>query len=120
MNPDILFLFGGKPAAFSLYQQLEAQLLERYPDLRIKVAKTQVSFSNRYLFAAASLPRRKKEDHLLVTFGLGYQKISPRIFSSTEAARGRWTHHVAVKSAGELDADLFGWLDEAYAFSAVK
>ena len=91
MNPDILFLFGGKPAAFSLYQQLEAQLLERYPDLRIKVAKTQVSFSNRYLFAAASLPRRKKEDHLIVTFGLGYQKY-PRAFSPQPRPRADAGH----------------------------
>ena len=104
-KPDIetLSFFEGRPAALSLYQGLAA-----------------ISFYGRYLFAAASLPKRKKEDHLVVTFGLGYQKESPRIFSSTEAARNRWTHHVAVRTAAELDDELFGWLEEAYQFAAVK
>lgn len=121
-EPDIdtLFFFEGKPVALSLYQPLAAHLLAQLPDVRIKVSKTQISFYGRYLFAAASLPKRKKEDYLVVTFGLGYQKESPRIFSSTEAARGRWTHHAAVRAAAELDAELFGWLREAYEFAAVK
>lgn len=117
---EILFFFEGRPAALSLYQGLAARLLAQLPDVRIKISKTQISFYGRYLFAAASLPKRKKEDHLVVTFGLGYQKESPRIFSSTEAARNRCTHHVAVRTAAELDDELFGWLREAYEFAAVK
>lgn len=120
MNPDILRLFEGKPAALALYEQLEMKLLQQFPEARVKAAKTQVSFANRYIFAAASRPKRKKEDHLVVSFGLGYEKHSPRIFCAVEAARNRWTHHVAVQSAQELDAELLGWLREAYEFSAAK
>ena len=56
----------------------------------------------------------------MVSFGLGYEKRSPRIFCAAEAARNRWTHHVAVRTPEELDAELFGWLDEAYGFAAAK
>lgn len=120
MDSDILFLWEGRPLALALYAQLEGRLLERYPGMQIRTTKTQVSFSNRYIFALASPPKRKKEDHLVVSFGLGYEKRSPRIFCAAEAARNRWTHHVAVRTPEELDAELFGWLDEAYAFSAAK
>lgn len=121
-GPDIdtLFFFEGRPNALDLYEALLRELTARFPQMRVKTAKTQISFSNRYLFAAASLPKRKREDHLVVTFGLGYEKHSPRIFSSVEAARGRWTHHVAVREAHELDGELFGWLEEAYTFAMVK
>lgn len=120
MNIDILSLFEGRPSAFALYAQLEAQLLERYPEMLIKTSKTQVSFANRYIFAVASPPKRKKEDHLVVSFGLGYEKRSPRVFCASEAAQNRWTHHVAVRSPEELDAELSGWLEEAYVFAAAK
>ncbi len=120
MHPDILFFFNEKPAALAVYQQLEAALLKRFPETCIRVTKTQISFSNRYLFAAASLPKRKREDSLIVSFGLGYRKLSPRIFCASEAARNRWTHHVAVRDPSGLDDELFGWLAEAYTFSAVK
>lgn len=120
LDIDTLFFFEGRPTALSLYQGLAVRLLAQLPDVRIKISKTQISFYGRYLFGAASLPKRKKEDHLVVTFGLGYQKESPRVFSSTEAARNRWTHHVAVHTAAELDDELFGWLREAYEFAAVK
>lgn len=121
-KPDIdtLFFFEGKPTALFLYQQLAARLLAHLPDMHVKISKTQISFYGRYLFGAASLPKRKKEDYLVVTFGLGYQKESPRIFSSTEPTRNRWTHHVAVHIAAELDDELFGWLREAYEFAEVK
>lgn len=120
MDIDALFLFDGKPAALELYSQLEAQLLQQFPEMRIKATKTQVSFANRYIFALASRPKRKRDDHLVVSFGLGYEKQSPRIFCASEAARGRWTHHVAVHSPQDLDEELMEWLREAYAFSAAK
>lgn len=120
MNSDILALFEGKPVALELYTLLEERLLEQYPGISVRVTKTQASFSNRYIFAVASRPKRKKEDHLVVTFGLGYEKRSPRIFYATEAARNRWTHHVAVRAAGEFDDELLGWLREAYEFAAAK
>ena len=118
MYPELLF--EGRPAALALYARLEERLLAEFPETRVKTTKTQVSFSNRYIYAVASPPKRKKDDHLVVTFGLGYEKQSPRVFCAVEAARNRWTHHVAVRGEEELDAELFGWLREAFEFAQFR
>ncbi len=122
---DILMFFDKMPGALSLYEAFEARVLAEVPDVTIKIAKTQISFSNKRMFACASmLPVRKAKDRpktfLTVTFGLREQKVSPRIDAATEAAPNRWTHHVMVTSAEELDEELMGWIKEAAAFSAAK
>lgn len=124
MDMDTLFFFDGRPAAMEIYTALEEKLRAAFPDVRVKVQKTQISFGNKYGFAFASLPRRKNragsKDYLIVSFGLGAPVESPRIFVKTEAYRNRWTHHVEVSSAEELDGELMGWIREAYEFSAAK
>lgn len=39
---------------------------------------------------------------------------------SVEAYPNRWTHHVILESASDLDETLLGWIDEAYSFSQCK
>lgn len=94
------------------------------PELSVKVQKSQVSFYGRHLFAAASLPLRRKKDWpkhcLIVTVGLGRRLESPRVAVAVEPYPGRWTHHVLVSEAGELDGELLSWLREAYEFSELK
>ena len=57
---------------------------------------------------------------MTVTFGLSYQKDSPRIDAATEPYPNRWTHHVMVGSEEEIDIELMGWIREAAEFSANK
>lgn len=59
MDMDTLFFFDGRPAAMEIYTALEEKLRAAFPDVRVKVQKTQISFGNKYGFAFASLPRRK-------------------------------------------------------------
>ena len=121
---DELLFFDRLPRFRPVYEALKDALAARCPELTVRVSKTQISFRSRYVFAAASLPyRRKKEwpkEYLMVSFGLPAQKKSPRIAASAEAYPGRWTHHVLVERPEDLDAELLGWLDEAYRFSLVK
>ena len=125
MNSDILFLFGEHLEALPMYEKLEEQILTGIPDVKIKVAKTQITFANKRGFAFVSFNpcRRGKERPevwMTVTFGLGYRKESPRIDVATEPYPGRWTHHVMVGSAEEIDEELMEWIREAAAFSAGK
>lgn len=125
MNSDILFFFGTHMGALPLYEQLEEQILAHISDVKIKVAKTQITFANKRGFAFVSFnPCRKAKDRpevwITVTFGLGYQKESPRIDVATEPYPGRWTHHVMVSSREEIDEELLGWIQEAACFSASK
>ena len=125
MNTDILFFFNDHMAALPLYEWLEGLILEQIPDVKIKVSKTQISFSNKRSFTFVSFNpcRRAKERPnvwMTVTFGLSYQKDSPRIDAATEPYPNRWTHHVMVGSEEEIDIELMGWIREAAEFSASK
>ena len=125
MNNDILFFFGEHMDALPIYERLENAILVRIPDVKIKVAKTQIIFAKRYGFAFVSFnPCRKAKDRpavwMTVTFGLGYRKESPRIDDATEPYPGRWAHHVMVGTPDEIDEELLGWIKEAADFSAAK
>jgi len=125
MNADILFFFNAHMDALPLYERLEGLILEQIPDVKIKVSKTQISFSNKRGFAFVSFnPCRKAKDRpdvwMTVTFGLSYRKDSPRIDVATEPYPNRWTHHVMVGNVAEIDGELMGWIREAAEFSASK
>ena len=121
---DVLFFFDGNPRELALFEELFGLMEQAFPETSVKVQKTQISFYGRHLFAAASLPLRRRRDWpkecLLVTFGLGYRKCSPRIAVATEPYPGRWTHHVVISDLSLPDDELTGWLREAWDFAESK
>ena len=121
---DAMLFFEKNPGAFSLYQALYQAMLERFAQVTVRVQKTQISFYNPRMFAAVSIPpmARKKAavPCITVSFGLGFRLNSPRIWQAAEPYPGRWTHHVLVTQAQQIDGALLDWLDQAYAFSLSK
>ena len=72
---DELFFFDAKPTALPLYEAFRESVVARWPDTRIEVKKTQISFFDRRMFAAVSFtPVRRAKDRpdpfLTITFGL--------------------------------------------------
>ena len=125
MDTDTLLFFAGQPEALALYEILEGQILSRIANVKIKLAKTQITFANPKGFAFVSfLPvrraKRRPPVYLTVTFGLGYRKESSRIDAATEPYPNRWTHHVMISKPEEVDEELLSWIVEAAAFSAAK
>ena len=124
MHPDELLFFDKMPAMLPVYARLREQLEAAYPDLGIRVGKSQISFCNRYGFAAASLPWRRVKgwpaEYLLVSFGLARRLDDPRIAQAVEPYPNRWTHHVLVQTPEEVDETLLRWIDEAYWFAQSK
>lgn len=125
MNTDILFFLNDHMDALPLYEHLEARITTQIPDVKIKVSKTQISFSNKHGFAFVSfLPCRKAKERpdiwMTVSFGLNYRKESPRIDVASEPYPNRWTHHMMVGSEEEIDGELMSWIREAAEFSAGK
>lgn len=125
MNEDILFFFDKMPEAVPLYEALEKRILSEIDKVSIRVQKTQITFTNPKVFGCVSQLRvRRKSEmpevYIVVTFGLGYRRESPRIAVSTEAHPNRWTHHVVVSQLEEIDDELIGWMKEAAEFSASK
>ena len=125
MTSEELLFFNEMPDALPIYEAFRNRVTEEIPDVRIDVKKTQISFSNKRMFACVSFikARRAKDrpsPYLVVTFGLVHQAQSPRIDVATEAYPNRWTHHVTVGTPEEIDDELMAWVREAAAFSAGK
>lgn len=125
MDDKLLQFFDQMPEALPPYQKFEREVLSRVEDVHIKVQKTQITYSNRHVFACVSFAKVRKAKerppvYIVVTFGLAYKKESPRIDIATEPYPNRWTHHVLVSEEEQIDEELLGWVEEAAAFSAAK
>ena len=125
MDSAVLFFFEKDPAALLLYEAFERAVRELVPDGGIKVQNKQIKNTNPKVFAAVSLrPARRKaerpEHYITVTLGLNRRLDSPRVDAASEPYPARWTHHLMISSAGEIDGELLGWVAEAAAFSASK
>ena len=122
MDRDTLMFFAQQSAAIPLYEALLEAVTREYPDTKIKVQKSQISFYNRHMFACVSFLRVKKKrelpnPYLTVTLGLPYPLTSPRVAVKTEPYPGRWTTHIVIGSPEEVDAELLTWVAEAYQFA---
>ena len=118
ISVDELFFFHAKPAALPLYESFRESVIAKWPDTRIETRKTQISFFNRYMFAAVSFtPVRRAKDRpdpfLTITFSLPYREESVRIDVVTEPYPNRWTHHVMIGTGEEIDDELLSWIAEA-------
>ena len=125
MNQDVLFFFDQHQTAFSLYETFADKIESRFPNTRMKVQKSQITFSNRHVYACVSFLRVKKkaelpDDYFVLTLGLPYPLESERVAVKTEPYPGRWTTHILISSISDLDEELFDWVDQAYEFSEKK
>ena len=124
-HPDTPLFFRESPLSLPLYLTLEERILAELPETRIRVQKTQISFSNRRNFAFASLlPARRAaarpSPFLTVTIGLPFRLDSPRVMLSTEPYPRRWTTHIPLLEPGDVDREHLGWIRGAYEFSSAK
>ena len=121
---DVLMFFEGRLRERALYEVLFARMEQAFPEASVKVQKSQISFYHKHLFAAASLPLRRKKDWpeecLVVTIGLARPLESPRAAVKVEPYPGRWTNHVLLSREEEADDELLGWLREARDFALTK
>lgn len=125
ISPDELLFFDGHSGALPLYDAFAETLFTRFPDTSVRVQKTQITFSNRHVYACVSFARVKKKEelpdpYLVVTLGLPFPLDSPRAAVKTEPYPGRWTNHILVSVPADLDGEFWGWVDQAYAFSENK
>lgn len=101
INQDVMFFFDKHQTAFSLYEVLADKIEARYPDTKMKVQKSQITFSNRHVYACVSYLKVKKkaelpDDYFILTLGLPYPLESVRVAVRTEPYPGRWTTHILI------------------------
>lgn len=124
-DADTLLFFDRHMDALPLYQAFEELLLDSFHVVNKRVQKTQITFSNRHVFACISFARVKRkaelpEGYMVVTLGLPDPLDSERVAVKTEPYPGRWTHHIVVSTPEELDEELLSWIETAYAFAEAK
>lgn len=122
---DTINFFTQHQGSYFLYELFQEKLLSSFPETRIKVQKSQISFNNRHLYACVSFLRVKKkvelpENYFVLTLGLPAPLESNRIAAKTEPYPGRWTTHFVISDPSDLDEELFGWIDQAYQFALTK
>jgi hypothetical protein len=78
--------------------------------LKIDAVKSSINLANqRRNFASITV----RKDHLRVGFLTDHEIHSERLFGLERLGPHRLAYHVTVRSAGDLDAELLGWLAEA-------
>lgn len=109
------------------------QLLDGYPEsLRIclavqqvlagigrtgmKVTRSQIAFRRRKSFAYLWRPGQylRSDVPAVVSIALPYRIDSDRFKEVVHPAPKVWMHHVEVLAVEQVDAQLRGWLEEAY------
>ena len=125
LDADTLMFFDQHMDVLPLYQEFEEFLFDSFPMVNKRVQKTQITFSNRHVFACVSFARVKRKDELpigymVITLGLPAPLDSERVAAKTEAYPGRWTHHIVVSTPEELDEELLSWIITAYTFADAK
>ena len=92
VTQDTLLFFDRHRAVYPLYELFREKLLARFPESRIKVQKSQISYYHRYLYACVSFLRVKKKAELpaeffVLTLGLPAPLESDRVAAKPSRIR---------------------------------
>ena len=126
-DPDLetLMFFDNHRDVLKLYLAFENLLYSTFPNVSKRVQKTQITFSNGYVFSCVSFVQVKRKSELpkgymVVTLVLPAPLDSERVAVKTEPYPNRWTHHIVISKPEELDKELLSWISDAYAFAEAK
>ena len=96
----------------TLYDRLIAVAREFGP-VKESAKKTSIHLDNRSAFAGVQV----RKNYLLLNLKSDRQLKSKRIHKSEELSAKRFHHELKIESLAEIDAELKGWLREAYELS---
>ncbi|MBL8057876.1 MAG: hypothetical protein JNK29_14325 [Anaerolineales bacterium] len=112
--------FSGQPESLALFEAVRALIAEIGP-AALRVTKSQIAFRRRTAFAWVWRPGlylRGRGAPLVLTLSFRYRHPSPRWKQIVEAAPRRFTHHLEVHTAADLDLEVRQWLRDAWAAAA--
>lgn len=91
--------------------------------VQLRVTRSQVALVRERPFAWAWIPEkylRRKAAPLVLSFSFRESRPWPRWKEITEAAPHRFTHHLELWSAEDMDEAAQGWLREAWETSGAS
>ncbi|HLZ76039.1 DUF5655 domain-containing protein [Phenylobacterium sp.] len=111
---DVEAVFAGKdPEALETYRALAAAL-EAFGPFVEDPKKTSIHLARRSAFAGVH-PRKAA---ILLVIRTSAPLESPRIRKLEKVSANRWHNEMLLSAPAEIDAEVLGWLREAYALSA--
>lgn len=108
--------FAGRDESRKIFEALRSAVDALGP-VQLAVTKSQVAFRRGRAFAWAWMPGsylRGAHAPLVLTLSLRRRDSSPRWKEVVEPTPGRFTHHLELRSAADIDDKVLGWLQEAW------
>lgn len=81
------------------------------------MTKSQVTFRRRRGFAYVWRPGQYIDSHVpaVLSIALSHEVTSDRIKSVVHPSTNVWMHHIELDDVGQVDDEIRGWLEDAYA-----
>lgn len=108
--------FAGQDLSRQLFERLRGAI-ESLGDVELRVTKSQVAFHRHKAFAWAWMPGKYLHGRgapLVLSLSFRQRDPSPRWKEIVEPAPGRFTHHLELWSAGDIDDEVRAWLQAAW------
>jgi len=109
--------FADRDRARALFEAVRAEV-EALGPAEVRVSKSQIAFTHGHNVAVLWTPDRyldpARSAPLVLTISLKRHHPSPRWKQVTAVGGGRYTHHLELHSADEIDDEVRGWLAEAW------
>jgi len=108
--------FDGRDGSQRVFNAVQAAIDELGPT-ELRVTKSQVAFRRRVGFAWAWIPEMYLTGEvapLVLSVSLRRRDDSERWKEVVEPYQGRFMHHLELRDPGEVDAQVRGWLAEAW------
>lgn len=107
--------FAGHDASRALFDAVSAAIGTIGP-AELRMTRSQAAFRRRTAFAMVWMPETYlgRGAPLVLTIALRREDPSPRWKQVVEPAPGRFTHHLELHAAADVDDQVRGWLREAW------
>ncbi len=108
--------FSGQDDSRELFEVVR-RLVDEIGPAEVRVTKSQVAFWRRKAFAWVWMPSQylhRKAAPLVLTLGFHSRNTSPRWKEIVEPHPGRFTHHLELYAAMDVDDEVRRWLQEAW------
>lgn len=104
---------GKEPATRKIYDRL-LKASSRFGAVTEDPKKTSIHLVNRTAFAGVAT----QKSSVILTIKSQRKLDSPRIKKTQQASARRFYHYIKLSSPAEVDAEVAGWLKDAYELSA--
>lgn len=113
MTPEEFF--AGHPEAMAAFTEVCA-IVGRLGPFEVRISKSQAAFRRTRGFAYLWMPGlylAKPAADVVLSIALGRRDESRRFKEVAHPAPAHWMHHLEIRSLGDLDDVVAGWLREA-------